>query len=91
MVELIISILILLVVVLGFTTFNILRKYEKLEDVSKLYADLFIQLKSIINESNNRLQEIDEKGSFKSDDEIGWFFEQVKHIQDSLNNFNETI
>jgi hypothetical protein len=34
--------------------------------------------------SDKRLQKIDEKGIFKSDDEIGWFFEQIKVIQKSI-------
>lgn len=87
----IISVLSLLVVVLGFTTFNLLRKTEKYEDLAKYYADLFIQMDSFIELSNKRIQEIDEKGSFRSDDEIGWFFEQIKYIQEVFNKFKENL
>ncbi len=31
--------------------------------------------------------EVDTKGSFKSDDEVGFFFEQIKTIQAALNAF----
>lgn len=87
----IISVLSLLVVVLGFTTFNLLNKTEKYEDLAKYYADLFIQMDSFIELSNKRIQEIDEKGSFRSDDEIGWFFEQIKYIQEVFNKFKENL
>ena len=36
---------------------------------------------------HSRLQKIDAKGSFRSDDEIGWFFQEVLAIQKRLNNF----
>lgn len=87
----IISILGVLVVTLGFTTFNLLRKVEKYEDLAKHYAKLFVQTKQAINHSNNLLEEIDKRGTFKSDDEIGWFFDQIKHMQEVFNNFNEEL
>src|SRR6056300_555917 len=73
--------------VLGFTTWNLLRKNEKQEDVLTSYLTYMDNLSKIIEHSANRLQKIDEKGTFKSDDEIGWFFEQVLNIQSRLNNF----
>jgi hypothetical protein len=45
------------------------------------------QLSKIIEHSSERLKKIDNKGTFESDDEIGWFFEQIKVIQERLNNF----
>ena len=40
-----------------------------------------------IEESDKRLEVIDEKGLFKSDDEIGWFFLEIKKLQMILNEF----
>jgi hypothetical protein len=36
---------------------------------------------------DEKLNKIDMKGTFKSDDEIGWFFDQIKVMQKQLNNF----
>jgi hypothetical protein len=47
-------------------------------------------LSKIIEHSEQQLQKIDSKGTFQSDDEIGWFFEQIKVIQSRLNNFKLT-
>jgi hypothetical protein len=33
------------------------------------------------------LNQIDDRGSFIADDEIGWFFQEVKKIQEALNEF----
>jgi len=82
-----IIILSVLVVILGYTTYNLLRKNEKQEDIMVSYMEYLSKLDQVIEESDKRLEEIDQKGFFKSDDEIGWFFEQVKALQSILNEF----
>ena len=87
MIEAIIIILSLLVVILGYTTFNLLRKNEKAEDII-VSQDIFIEnISSQIEKASQRLSQIDIKGSFKSDDEIGWFFEEIKILQNNLSAF----
>lgn len=83
----IISVLGVLVVVLGFTTFNLLRKNEKQEDILASYITYLDQFSRIIELSDERLKKIDEKGIFKSDDEIGFMYEQIKELQRVLSNF----
>ena len=85
-----ITILSLAVCVLGYTTYNLLRKNEKQEDVLTTYLLYMDNLSKIIEHSEQQLQKIDSKGTFQSDDEIGWFFEQIKVIQSRLNNFKLT-
>ena len=53
---------------------------EKLEDFITKQSDA-------INKCNQRLKEIDYKNVFYADDEIGWFFQEVKKIQEALNEF----
>ena len=83
----IISILGVLVVVLGFTTFNLLRKNEKQEDILAEYITYLDQLSRIIEISDEKLKKIDERGIFKSDDEIGFMYTQIKDLQRILSNF----
>ena len=78
--EIIIGILGLVVVILGYTTFNLLNKNEKAEDIIVSYQEFIKNVNEQINESDKRLNEIDQRGLFKSDDEIGWFFNEVKKI-----------
>ena len=82
-----ISSLVIAVCVLGYTTYNLLKKNEKQEDILASYLIYMDQLSKIIEHSSERLDKIDNKGTFASDDEIGWFFEQIKVIQERLNNF----
>jgi hypothetical protein len=85
--EIIITILSILVVILGYTTFNLLRKNEKQEDILVSYMGYLSKIDIAIQESDKKIKEIDERGSFKSDDEIGWFFTEIKKIQMILNEF----
>jgi competence protein ComGF len=83
----IICILSVLVVILGFTTFNLMKKQEKAEDVLMEYLTYLDKLSRVIEASDKKLKEIDSKETFKSDDEIGFFFKSVQQIQDILNEF----
>jgi len=83
-----IVILSLLVVILGYTTFNLLRKNEKQEDILIGYMSYLNKVSDIIEMSDKKLKEIDARESFKSDDEVGFFFESIKQIQSILNQFN---
>ena len=59
---------------------NLIIKNEKLED--------FISKQSeAINACDQRLKEIDDKGIFYADDQIGFFFKEVQKIQEALNEF----
>ena len=73
--------------VLGYTTFNLLRKNEKLEDITLSYREYLLKLKQHIDITDQKLKNIDAKGTFDSDDEIGWFFKSIKELQDKLNQF----
>jgi len=87
MLIIIVFILSVLVVILGFSTFNLMRKQEKAEDVLIEYLTYLDKLSRVIEASDKKLKEIDNKGTFKSDDEIGFFFKSVQQIQDILNEF----
>ena len=59
---------------------NLILKNEKLED--------FISKQSeAINACDQRLKQLDDKGMFYSDDQIGFFFKEVQKIQEALNEF----
>ncbi len=83
----IISILGVAVVVLGFTTWNLLSKTEKQEDIIISYDNFINEYSKQLDIADKRLKEIDEKDLFKSDDEIGWFFKNLKRLQNDLSNF----
>ena len=83
----VISILGVLVVVLGYTTFNLLRKNERQEDILAGYMKYLDQISKMIELSDEKLKKIDERGIFKNDDDVGFIFQQIKELQKTLSNF----
>ena len=77
---LLIILLTLSITISFFIVRNLLLKNEKLEDFITKQSDA-------INECNKRIKEIDDKGIFYADDQIGWFFKELKKIQEALNEF----
>ena len=82
-----IIILSILVITLGYTTRNLLRKNEKQEDILAGYLGYLDKISRVIEVSDTKMKEVDAKGSFSSDDEVGFFFQQIKGLQDILNEF----
>ena len=78
-----ITLSIILAVVITASAFmirNLIVKNERLED--------FISKQSeAITACDKRLKEIDDKGMFYADDQIGFFFKEVQKIQEALNEF----
>ena len=54
------------------------------------YEQFLVNIEKIISYSNERVKQIDVKGTFESDDEIGFFFQEVKKLQNMLDDIFET-
>lgn len=76
-----------LVVTLGYTTINLLRKNEKQEDILANYLNYLDNMSKTIEFADEKLRKVDDRGIFKSDDEIGFMYEEIKSLQQILSNF----
>ena len=86
--ELILSITLTAIIIISFFVIrNLLKQVEKLEDIRDKYEDFITKQSEAINQCGERLTQIDNKNIFYADDEIGWFFQEVKKIQEALNEF----
>ena len=74
---------ILLTLVEGYVIFNLTRKVERLETWIEDYAQR-------IQDTQRVLKEIDSKGNFEADDEVGVVFTAIKETIDELNKITET-
>ena len=77
-----------LLVLSVYFVWNLLRKVEKLEDMLANLGSYVSDVTELIVKSQERIQEIDQKGTFQADDEVGFFFENLKEIQNILNSAN---
>ena len=81
----------IMVVILGYTTFNLLKKNERQEDILAGYMSYLNKISDIIDFSDKKLKEVDARGSFESDDEVGFFFTNLKTIQEALSDYIKFI
>ena len=71
-------------VTFAYTTFNLTRKVETLETWVENFS-------GEINEVQTELDKIDESGAFKSDDEVGAIFLQIKETIKQLEQFRGEV
>ena len=72
-----------------YANINMLKKSEDLEDNYRTLSTWFLSFKGQIDSMNSKMKQIDYKGSFEADDEIGFMFKEVKSIQEKLNEYFE--
>ena len=80
-------ILAVVIVTSFFVIRNLIKQTEQLEDIQTEYDNFLIKQSEAIQACDQRLKEIDDKGIFYADDEIGFSFKEVQKIQEALNEF----
>ena len=53
------------------------------------YEELILEIQQVIKFSTEKMKLVDSKGHYESDDETGFFFQQLKQIQLSLDGIFE--
>tara|TARA_E500000331_G_scaffold110476_1_gene107503 strand:- start:2052 stop:2261 length:210 start_codon:yes stop_codon:yes gene_type:complete len=56
-----------------------------------MYEEIILQVNDKIDYVNKQLKIIDEKGTFEADDEVGFFFLELKEIGKLLDNLFEEV
>ena len=77
-VEIIITILVILLGTSGYVIWNLYRKLEHMES----WVESFIVK---VGETYNNMMDVDSKGHFEADDEVGSIFQGIKSIITELN------
>ncbi len=68
---------------LGVVTFYALRRINA-------YENIILNISNTIESIKLQLKVIDDKGTFESDDEVGFFFNEIKQLGQELENLFET-
>lgn len=66
---------------------NLLVKVERYEDITVDQTKYLQNISNLIIDSQKHLKDLDEKGVFQSDDEVGYFFEQMQNVQKELDRY----
>ena len=72
-----------------FIIYNLLRKYEQSEEYIENLETWVTMFSKTITDMNREIKKIDTKGSFSSDDEVGYFFKELKTIIRKLDTLGE--
>ena len=70
--------------------FSIMLVYYSLKRINQ-YEELILQVNDKIEYVNQQLKLLDEKGTFEADDEVGFFFQELKEIGKILDNLFEEV
>ena len=70
---------------LSYVVFNLNRKVIKQEEILEYQVGYLRNVSYLIQESKIYVEQLDEKGAFRSDDEVGVFFNFMKEIQETIN------
>ncbi len=81
--------LLIISIILTIRGFSLLTKIEELEDVITEYELRDELTKEGLESMLAQMREIDLKGSFESDDEVGSVFKQLKKIIEVYNNIEQ--
>ena len=64
-----------------------MKKAEKLESMISVQEKYIMDFYDLVKQSEAKIKEIDDKQLFQSDDEIGFFFTNIKNIQEALSDY----
>ena len=70
--------------------FLIMLVYYSLKRITT-YEEIILQINDKIEYVNAQLKLIDEKGTFEADDEVGFFFQELKDVGKLLDNLFEEV
>lgn len=84
--------IIFLILLLGtsvYTNINLYKKYSILEEIAKENQDFILAIRNRVMSQRSYLKQLDKKGAFESDDEIGYFFKELKKIINDISLYFE--
>jgi hypothetical protein len=74
--------------IIAILAYILIKKVRNLEAVVLEQQQYMDTISIVIGQADERMKELDASGMFQSDDEVGFFFENIKEIQSVLNDFN---
>ena len=85
------AIILLSIALIGslFANYNLLKNYEQSEEYVENLETWVNEFSKTITDMNRQIRKIDNKGSFESDDEVGYFYKELKRIISQLNTLGE--
>jgi hypothetical protein len=87
----IIILLLIASIAMGYSIWNLIRQNEDLEETVIYYQTKLSSLREQVLDMEIQLKEIDIRGSFASDDEVGFVFKEIKEMSSDLTKAIESV
>jgi competence protein ComGC len=87
----IIILLLIASIAMSYSIWNLIKQNEDLEDTVIYYQTKLSNLREQVLDMEIQLKEIDIRGSFASDDEVGFVFKEIKEMSSDLTKAIESI
>jgi O-glycosyl hydrolase len=82
-----INVIVIISGIIGYVIWNLMKKSEKLENIITVQERYITEFYDLVKQSEAKIKEIDANQTFQSDDEIGFFFTNIKTIQEALSDY----
>lgn len=76
---------------LGFGCYNLLRQTEELEDTVIFYQTKLDEIREKVLDTEVELKQLDIRGAFEADDEVGFVFKNIKELSADLTKTVEEV
>jgi hypothetical protein len=86
-----IAILIAILITMYIGIKNLIIQAEYLEEKVEFYEKTFEEIRKKVLDTETKLRELDIRGSFESDDEVGFVFKEIKELSSDLTKTVQTI
>lgn len=91
-----VSFLSLVILACGYVIYNVYKKYdtleteyEKLAEDAKENIEFIFEIRNRVMSQRSYLKQLDRRGAFESDDEVGYFFKELKNIIEDISVYFE--
>ena len=72
-----------------FINYNLLKKVEKYEDDILLKNEYFDKITQMSSKAYEKIEELDMREAFEADDEVGFFFKNLKEMIVTLDAYSK--
>jgi len=67
-----------------YAIYNLYQKYDQLEKVAQENVEFILSVRARVLSQQSYLKQLDRRGAFESDDEVGYFFKELKKIVNDI-------
>lgn len=75
---------------LGYGCYNVIKQNETLEEEIIFYQEKLSYIREQVLQTEIQLKEVDIRGSFEADDEVGTTFKNIRQLHTELNDIIQT-